>query len=184
MSGLRTIVDTAVADAIAEHPKYFTPKGLEHARTVIVRKVMAAMRGEGDKPAGEQTGAAPAAPHGPVLVEPGTRLGLAYGLLRKMAGAVSPPRTGDGRIIVVMEATGDNVQVLADAPPRDQWLFITDRQQMGAWTEFFRETLPGAARRPIAETSTDGLPGIRVPWPWPPRKDGRIYPPDDSEHAA
>ena len=49
MGFLKTAIDVAVSEAIAEHPKYFTPKGVEHAKTAIVRKVMAALRDGGEK---------------------------------------------------------------------------------------------------------------------------------------
>ena len=41
MNVLRALIDKAVADAIAEHPKLFAPKAAEKARGIFVRKIMA-----------------------------------------------------------------------------------------------------------------------------------------------
>lgn len=176
MSVLRAIIDAAVADAIAEHPKYFTPRGLEHARTVIVRKVMAALRDGGDKasgPSGPEP-ASPPQPTQPVLADPQSREARAFANLRLVAGAGTPFRTGDGRVSIPPQASGPDVLAFADLPPKTSWLFVSDRKQMGAWVEFFGHTLPNVPRRSITEHQ-NGMPGFVLPWPWPPRKDGTTY---------
>lgn len=174
MTGIRPIIDAAVADALAEHPKYFTPKGHEHARTVIVRKIMAAIRGDGaDKASAEIASTASTLPQ-PTSVEPTSREGRAYTALCQLAGAVAPFRMGDGRIAIPPDANKARVFALSDLPPRSHWLFLTEHRQVAAWNEFFREMLPQAARRPIIEKRGEQS-GILMPWPWPPRRDGQTY---------
>lgn len=175
MTTFRAIIDAAVAEAMAEHPKYFTPKGMEHARAVIVRKIMATLRADAK---GE---AAPASsddvlPSPPVstLADPQSREARACRNLRDAAGAVSPPRSGDGRVIINPEALAPAALAFADCPPREAWLFISSPQKICAWSEFFRDTLPGIPKKPIAIVR-EGQSGILVPWPWPPAKDGKTY---------
>jgi hypothetical protein len=182
MTGIRPIIDDAVAAVLAEHPKYFTPKGHEHARTVIVRKVMAAIRGASDKPADTTT--APTSAPQSSLVDPTSHEGRAYASLCLLAGAIAPFRTGDGRFVLPAEANNAAVLTLADLPPKDQWLFLTERKHIGAWSEFFRESLPHAARKPILQTRGTET-GILMPWPWPPSKTGVVYTPEnESEDTA
>lgn len=178
---LRAIIDAAVADAMAEHPKYFTPKGHEHARTVIVRKIMAAFRGDGSDKPDDTAADHPASPQ-PLLVEPHSREAIAFSNLRQIAGATTPFRLGDGRLSINAEAACPAVFALADLPLKSQWLFLTAPRNVGAWQEFFRDTLPGVARRPIHEHRGTEV-GLLMPWPWPPTKDGKVYV-DDAEHAA
>lgn len=184
MSGIRPIIDDAVAAVLAEHPKYFTPKGHEHARTVIVRKVMAAIRGDGSEKSQETPAAAitQAAPQSN-LIEPVSREGRALSNLCLLAGAIAPFRTSDGRFVLPTEANNGAVFALADLPAKDQWLFLTERKRIGAWTEFFRESLPHAARKPILQTRGTET-GILMPWPWPPSKTGVIYTPEETPEAA
>jgi hypothetical protein len=171
VSVIRTTIDNAVAEAIAEHPKYFTPKGLEHARNVIVRKVVAALRDGGEKPPAEVT--EPVPPKF-LLAAAESREARGYVNLRMLAGAVAPSRTGDGSVAVGSPANCDQVYALAELPPRDVWRFITDRSRTGAWLGFFRDMLPDIARRTVVQ-ERDGVSGILMPWPWPPSKDGKIY---------
>jgi hypothetical protein len=178
VSNLKTIVSDAIAAAIAEHPKYFTPKGLEHAQSVILRKVMAAMRGDpADKAAADATAESARLP---IAVDASSREGLAYTNLRWLAGAVKPVRMGDGRISVPVTAQRDDVYALADVDTRSDLPFVTDERQIAAWLEFFSETLGAAARRPIRQVR-NGQTGIVVPWPWPPARSGKTY---DSTEAA
>ena len=179
MTGLRPIIDAAVAAVIAEHPKYFTPKGIEHAKTVIVRKVMAAVRGDGGQDKPGDAASEPATVQS-TLVEPESREGRAYANLRTIAGAVMAFKTGDGRIVVNPEAACEAVYAFGDLPEKSQWLFLTEQRHIGAWGEFFRDHLPGVPRRPILQQQGDKR-GILMPWPWPPRKDGKVY---DDEVAA
>ncbi len=173
MSGIRPIIDDAVADVIATHPKYFTPKGHEHARDMIVRKIMAAIRGDGSKPG--ESDAAPASPAQPIAVEPLSREGRAYTVLRELAGAPAPFRMSGNLISLPPEANNVRVMALADLSKREHWEFLTAVKQIGAWTEFFREMLPaGPPRRSIVETRGDQT-GILMPWTWPPARDGKIY---------
>ncbi len=185
MSGIKPIIEGAVADAMAEHPKYFTPKGHEHAQTVLVRKIMAAIRGDGAKP-DESDAAPPAAPQ-PTSVESSSREGRAYAALRKLAGAGEPFRMSGGLISLPPEANNIRVFALADLPSRDKFEFLTVTKQVGAWNEFLKQMLPdGTPRRSIVEQRGDQT-GILMPWPWPPGRDGRIYTtepePTESESA-
>ncbi len=173
-AGIRPIIDSAVASVLAEHPKYFTPKGREHAQTVLTRKIMAAIRGDGADKASPENSPAPSAPI-PLSIEPTSREGRAYIALRNLAGAGDPFRMSGGMISLPPEANNVRVMVLADLPQRHEWKFLTPPKQIGAWNEFFREMLPdGTPRRSIIETRGEQT-GIFMPWPWPPGRDGRIY---------
>lgn len=180
MTTFRAIIDGAVADAMAEHPKYFTPKGMEHARAAIVRKIMASLRDTS-----EQKSDAPAAPTAPAaagLFDPASPDARAACNLRAAAGAVLPMRTGGGQVLVNPEALTPAALAFADCPPREVWLFLTDRRQIAAWKEFFAAALPGVARRPI-DIVRGGETGILAPWPWPPAASGKIFS-ADRESAA
>lgn len=172
-SGLRPMIDAAVAAAIAEHPKYFTPKGLEHARTAIVRKVMAALRGDNAEKSADELAPEPAAPM-PLVVDPKSREGRAYANLRKLAGAPPPFRMGNGTISIPPQAQRESVYAFSDLPAESAWLFVTVPRQIAAWMEFFGETLAPAPRRTIQHVR-EGESGILVPWPWPPSATGKTY---------
>ena len=179
MSVLRDIIDDAVAAVVAEHPKYFTPKGLEKARPMIVRKILAAFSDRGDRVAEEQL--APAADTAFVFAEPKSREARSYRTLRQIAGAVPPKSLADGRIAIMRSAYCDSVFALADLQTIDCWPFLTDVRQIEAWREFFRTVLPDVPLRSIVK-NWDGVSGIMMPGYWPPSKDGRMY--DTSEPAA
>jgi hypothetical protein len=180
MTGIRPIIEHAVASAIAEHPKYFTERGLEKAQAAITRKVMAALF-RSDSESGADAGAPPAPPAevGPLSVDPKSAEGRAYINLRSLAGASAPFRMQDGNISLPPEAQKPAVYALADLPALP-WPFITDRQQTGAWMEFLADALPkGVARKPI-QTTRDGVAGISMPWPWPPSVTGKVYTVEDA----
>lgn len=178
MTGLRPIIDSAVASAIAEHPKYFTERGIEKAQSAITRKIMAALfRSDGDKPAEPQLGET--ADPVPLAADPKSREGRAYASLRMLGGASPPLWMSNGTISIPTSAQRDSVYALAALPAQAAWEFITDHRQVGAWQEFFAETMPTAARRPI-QTERNGQTGILMPWPWPPAKDGKIYSRDET----
>lgn len=63
------------------------------------------------------------------------------------------------------------LMALVAAPPRKDWVTITDAQ-VAAWFRFTQHYLPG---RRVRLTSP-----ARAPWSWPPRRDGSLYdrPPD------
>lgn len=174
MNLIRSAIDNAIADVIVEHPKYFTPAGQEHARKTLVRKIMAGLRGDGeDKPA-------PAAAETPAvaaLVDPGSRLGVAYLMLRQVGGAVAPFRTSGGHLSVPANCQGDDVLAFADTPPRADWVLVSERQQLAAWNEFLADKLANVPRRQI-RVDRDGVSGIEAPWPWPPAKTGKTYDPE------
>jgi hypothetical protein len=175
VSGIRPIIENAVATVIAEHPKYFTDRGLEKAGNAIVRKVMAALvpRSAGDEQAEPAPPAEPVEPK-PLPVDPKTREGRAYTNFRAFAGAAAAFRMGDGKISLPVAAQNERVYAFADLPPEPEWRFITERPQIAAWLEFFGEVLTASARRPIQITRGDQV-GILMPWPWPPSKDGKVY---------
>lgn len=186
MSVLRSLIDQAVADVIAEHPGYFTPRGIESARAAIVRKLCASFRAslstkaEAAADAGETSAPIVEQPKA-MMVERSSREGIAYTTLRAMAGCVPAFTAADGRICIPPECAVPAVWALADAPPRDKWPFVSDRRQIGAWREFFRETLRDMPRREVCGLEGEQW-GMRAPWPWPPRKDGTLSP--DGEDAA
>ena len=172
MSLIKNAVDAAVEQAMAEHPKYFTPQGQKSAKALIVRKVMAALRDGGEKPEAPPT-EAPAEPA--IMFAPAaSREARAYVNLRRIAGAPPPTRTSDGSVVVMPAANCEAVFVFAEVPDDLEWLFVTDRQQLGAWGEFFREKLPNVARRQIS-LQRDGQTGMLLPWPFPPSATGKIY---------
>lgn len=175
MSILRAAIDSAVEQAIAEHPKYFTPQGVKSARALIVRKVMAAFRDGGDKSSEQQAEdeETPAEPQ-MLFATAGSREARGYANLRQLAGAVAPRRLGDGSVPIMPAANCEAVFAFADMPGAETWLFVVARKQLGAWGEFFDEMLPDVARRAISQ-ERDGVIGILLPWPWPPSKEGKIY---------
>lgn len=163
---IRTLVDSAVADVIAEHPKYFSTRGLESARPALVQKIMKAFREDmkehTQEPEQSQTVAGiPTAQS----VYRTSREGIAYTWLRMVGGAVTPFES-NGRILVPAEAAIPAVWAFADVPKRELWGTPTDRRQIAAWLNFLKTTLPGIPRRDV---------NLCVPWPWPPNKDGSIH---------
>lgn len=173
MTGIRPIIESAIAASIAERPKYFTDRGIEKAQDFLTRKIMGALvpRDGGDKPA--ELPPEPTTPV-PITVDPKSREGRAYTNLRALGGAVPPLRLGDGRISIPPPAQRESVYALADLPPQAEWKFVTEHRQIGAWLEFFSDTLTPAPRRKI-EVERNGAHGLLMPWPWPPSKDGKIY---------
>lgn len=172
MTGIRPMISDAIAAYIAEHPKQFSERGIEKAQAGLTRKIMAALLRSDNEPEPETP--APPAELAPLTVDPKSTEGRAYTNLRSLAGAGAPFRMQDGNISLPPEAQKPAVYALADLPAQP-WQFITDRQQTGAWLEFFAESLPkGVARKPI-QIEQNGATGILVPWPWPPSKDGKIY---------
>jgi len=162
---IRTIIESAVATAVAKHPKYFTPRGLEKAPAAIVREIMAAFRGDDD------SGAEIPAPEKPyVLVDQNSREARGYAMLRHIAGATPPRPMSDGCMMILRSACNEAVFTLANVPPSDQWPFVRDVAQINAWMEFFNASLPDVPRRAIADPR-----GIRVPGYWPPSKAGKLY---------
>lgn len=180
MNVLRAIITSAVGNAIAEHPKYFTPRGQEKAQAAIVRRIMAALR---DDDGEEPPPPAPVAEPAFVTVEANTREAQGYINLRKIAGAVEAKRMGDGKILIKREAYCDPVFALADIPPREQWMFIAEKDQIKAWLDFFRETLPDTGRRSLFEPR-GAQSGIVMPYPWPPSKSGKIYDPSEASRQV
>jgi hypothetical protein len=176
MNVLRAIITSAVGNAIAEHPKYFTPRGQEKAQAAIVRRIMAALRD--DDGTEEPTPAATAIEPPFMMCDADSREAQGYINLRKIAGAVEAKRSGDGKVIVRREAFCEAVFALADIPPREQWLFITDATQIRAWLDFFRETLPDIGRRSLFEPR-GAQSGIVMPYPFPPSKAGKVYDPNE-----
>lgn len=176
MTALRSLVDSALAEVLNEHPKYFTPHGKQHFRTTALREIMAAFRAatrENESGESRDESATPPKPAGPQYVIPGSDHGRAWCELRFAGGAVSPFIAG-GQYLIPAEAAIPAVWAFAEAPAREFWPTITDRQQIAAWLGFFKNTLPGVPRRPIVTTDGNLGRSIRVPWPWPPCKDGSL----------
>ena len=173
MSLIRAAIEGAVEQAMLEHPKYFTPQGAKSARTLIVRKVMAALRDGGEKPSESQDADTSAEPK-ILFAAAGSREARGYINLRQIAGATAPNRTSDGSVVVMAAANCEAVFAFADLPSDENWLFVSERKQLGAWGEFFREKLPNVARRQIA-LQREGQTGMLLPWPFPPSATGKIY---------
>ncbi|WP_051026563.1 helix-turn-helix domain-containing protein [Bradyrhizobium cosmicum] len=60
----------------------------------------------------------------------------------------------------------------AHAPPRDDWLWIDDRQQLAAWQAFIAKHVFGS--RPALVQQRGDRSGFFVPFDWPPRIDGTL----------
>lgn len=91
-----------------------------------------------------------------------------------VARAVQPFESR-GRIAYRGEVT-PQLLAFADLPERSAWLWIEDRQQIGAWAGFLQAHVHGS-RSPLIVTigaGQDKRSGIHAPWPWPPRKDGTL----------
>lgn len=64
--------------------------------------------------------------------------------------------------------------------PASGWTFLEsglDVQKIGAWQEFFDDALKGITRGVVVRdhgVGTNQRRGCRMPWPWPPRKDGSL----------
>lgn len=184
MTAMRTVIENAVAEIIAEHPKYFTPRGLEYAQATFTRKIAAALReslGITSEKTETTTPAAKIDKQPFQIVSESSREGRGYALLRQLAGAVRPIASGQN-YVVNSEAFTPAVWALGDAPPPRDWVSITDKQQIGAWMEFFEKTLPSTSRRYILSQDKDRR-ALLVPWPWPPRADGAVDPPLIEEFA-
>lgn len=171
---IRATIDGAVAATIASHPKLFTPKGLEKAQAILVRKIMAALSDRDKAPAPPDPPAPQTSPQRFMLVNQNSREAQAYTNLRRIAGGLKPRQMSDGRVIIPAPAFCSAVFALADLPPFCDWPFLTDANKVKAWMEFFREMLPDIPRRPITETR-DGVTGICMPAYWPPSKTGKMY---------
>ncbi len=177
MSALRSLIDTAIAEVVAEHPKYFTPRGREHIRTTVTRKVMAAFReATKENESGVETDeSATRVTHDDAMyAEPQSREGRAYANLC-MAGHAVRPLEIRGKFRIPFCAAIRAVWTFADAPAWQDWPTAYNPRQIAAWLRFLSETLAGVARRSVVVSGTENEPrAIRVPWPWPPCKDGSL----------
>ncbi len=176
MSALRSLIDTAIAEVVAEHPKYFTPRGREHIRSTVTRKVMAAFRDatkENESGESQDESATRVIRDEAIFVETGSREGQAYGKLCIAGGAVAPLMIG-GKYRIPACAAIKAVWTFADAPALSSWHAISNKREIAAWLGFFSETLAGLARRPILREDALGRRYMLVPWPWPPCKDGSL----------
>lgn len=113
-----------------------------------------------------------------VRVDPSTPEGRAVLTACTVARASRPFTSSDGKMNYRGEIT-PQLLALADAPSRDDWLKISDRQQLGAWSGFIGKYVT-TSRAPM-ESDDDG-PYLRAPWRWPPRVDGSLC--DDQTDGA
>lgn len=175
MSALRILIDNAITEVVNEHPKYFTPRGKEHIRATVLRKVMAAFRDatkENESGESRDESATQVIRDEGLFVDPESREGRAYATLCKAGGAVSPLTIG-GKYRIPACAAIRAVWAFADAPTYAHWLAIRDKSKMAAWLRFYSEVLAGVARSPIiVEVGFDRH--LVAPWPWPPLKDGSL----------
>ncbi|MCG6204182.1 hypothetical protein LPW26_06015 [Rhodopseudomonas sp. HC1] len=94
------------------------------------------------------------------------------------------PFESGGRIVYRGEMSA-RVKVFADAPESSAWLWIEDRNQIGAWANFLKDRVLGN-RPPLIVARGVGeneRRGIRAPWPWPPKADGSIAT-SERDHGA
>lgn len=106
-----------------------------------------------------------------VSVDPNSDQGRAVLTVCTLARAPRPFALRDGSLSYRGEVT-PQLLALATAPPRDQWLKITDRQQLGAWSAFVDRY--GPTSRPTLVQPGDDGPWLLAPWLWPPRVDGTL----------
>ena len=110
-----------------------------------------------------------------VSVDPASDAGRAVLAVCALARAPRPFALRDGSLSYRGEVT-PQLLALANVPARDQWLRITDRQQLGAWSGFVDRY--GPASRPTLLQPGDDGPWLLAPWRWPPRVDGTLTPQD------
>lgn len=175
MNVIRSIVDSAVTEAVAAHPKYFTPQGREKAAPMLVRKIMAAFNGPGEEPAER-----PSSKTSFFYADPKSPEARGYVNLRRIAGALPPRYASNGSVIVMASAFCPAVFALADLRSSETWPFLTDANKVQAWIDFFHKTLLDTARRQIIQTR-NGVKGICMPGYWPPSAEGKMY--DTAESA-
>jgi hypothetical protein len=116
-----------------------------------------------------------AAPAERLAVAADSREGRAYRNLRRLGGAVSPMVLRDGSYSLSRPLTPAEL-AFADLPSEKDWPLITDRQQLASWLQFFSDAFPDVARRQIVtdhKTDAGSVRVFKMPWPWPPTKDGR-----------
>lgn len=106
-----------------------------------------------------------------VSVDPRSDEGRAVMTACAIARAVKPFTMGDGKFSYRGEVT-PQLLALSRAPHSANWLKITDRQQLGAWSAFVDRYVT-TSRPPLLRPGDDG-PWIVAPWPWPPRVDGTL----------
>lgn len=180
MSALSSIVDGAVAAIIAEHPKLFAEQHKDRAHKLITREIVKAFTREPKE--GDETVAAEEPPPAFELLPAEDRRARAYINLRAMAGAVAPMSI-NGRISVPRAAIDDGAMALADLPPQAKWEFVMG-PNLAAWLEFFEAALPDVARRKITTPDEFNRLGARLPWLWPPSKQGRTYTRRDDDEES
>lgn len=84
---------------------------------------------------------------------------------------VTPFRLQSGEISFLREVT-PQLLAMAKAPPRENWPFIEERNQIGAWRGFVGNCVTRSI--PTFVEERNGKSGVFAPWPWPPRKDGTL----------
>lgn len=77
-----------------------------------------------------------------------------------------------GGSVVYSGAMTPQLLAFAQAPPRDDWLWIEERQQLGAWQAFIARNVFGS--RPALLQQRGSSSGIFAPFAWPPRVDGTV----------
>ena len=87
---------------------------------------------------------------------------------------VRPFQTGGA--LVYRGDVSARVLAFAGAPDRSLWVWIEDRNQIGAWSNFLKDRVTVArpsltVSRGVGESERRGM---YAPWPWPPRADGTI----------
>lgn len=180
---MRTLIDNAIADVMAEHAKYFTPTGMRYAQGALTNKIAKALRDS----LTERTDAVtePQSAFNAFPVDPNSPEGRGLIRLRRAAGAIpSPVVTSTGNYSVTGSVTQAQLTAFGNAPSENEWPLVWDRQQIAAWFAFFEAALPSDPRRQILVPCEDSERALRVPWPWPPRKDGTAYIRQPEEDAA
>ncbi|WBL75617.1 helix-turn-helix domain-containing protein [Bradyrhizobium xenonodulans] len=91
------------------------------------------------------------------------------------------PLESKGRVIYSGMMT-PQLLAFAQAPARDAWLWIDDRQQLAAWQAFLAKHVFGG--RPALLQQRGDKSGFYVPFDWPPRVDGTLSASHDEPSQA
>ena len=86
-------------------------------------------------------------------------------------GRKTPREMNNGDLIFTRLMT-PQIAALQWAPPRGDWIWIEDEQQIGAWRGFVTGLVHNC---PQLTEQRNGKSGLLAPWPWPPKKDGSLY---------
>lgn len=120
-----------------------------------------------------------------ILVEIATREGKAWLTLHYVAGLVKPLIFSSPDRVSMPNKLPPAALIFADdLPPERDWHVVEKGSpSFAAWRDFLNSILGKGVGLRSFGISEEIKHGLRVPWPWPPRKDGTLSPdqPDNAE---